>query len=296
MSLGRRTTFGEDAELYDRARPGYPDPLFDDLVRSTNLPEGGRILEVGCGTGQATIPLARRGFRVHAVELSSTLAEVARRNFRPYPGIHVVEGAFEDFLPPADPFDLVLAASAWHWIEPTVRYRRAAEMLVPGGWLAVVQSHHITGGTTDFFEESQRCYRRFFPDSSPGYHLPRSSEVRTMGPDIEDSGWFHGAVRRTYLWERTYEKPEYLDLLRTYSDHRSLGPRRREELLACIGDLMDDRFRGEIRKAYLTELTLARRGRTNARAERLGSSGVAPGERCGPGSALPVSRSATRSK
>ena len=258
MAWERRTTFGEDAELYDRVRPGYPEPLFDDLEGITGLGTAARVLEVGCGTGQATVPLARRGFRVLGIELSSSLAAVARRNLRPFPAVEIVVGDFEGWRAPSSPFDLVLAATAFHWVDPSVRYRKSAELLRPGGWVAVLHTHHVVGGSVAFFEESQSCYRQFFPESSIGFLLPRAEEIPSVDPDLAGSGAFGPAIGRSYRWEQYYPTAEYLDLLRTYSDHRSLGPNRREELLACLGTLIDRRFGGTVRKAYLTVLSLAR--------------------------------------
>ena len=73
-----RETFDQVAELYDRARPNYPAEVFDDLAALARLPDGARILEIGCGTGQGTLPLARRGYRVICVELGSDLAAADR--------------------------------------------------------------------------------------------------------------------------------------------------------------------------------------------------------------------------
>ena len=98
---GRRFghTFNQAAESYHRARPEYPAALFDDLVAVTGLAPGDRLLEVGCATGKATVPLARRGFRVTCVELGPEQAAAARRNLRGLPA-EVIEGRFEDWVPP----------------------------------------------------------------------------------------------------------------------------------------------------------------------------------------------------
>src|SRR3954463_11880016 len=90
-----RTTFDADAARYDRARPGYPSALFDDLAALAGLGPGSRVLEIGCGTGQATVPLAERGYQVVAIELGAELAVVARRNLTRFPAVEVVTGAFE---------------------------------------------------------------------------------------------------------------------------------------------------------------------------------------------------------
>src|SRR5215204_4640687 len=137
-----RVTFDEDAERYDRARPGYPAAVFEDLLALTELGPGARVLEIGCGTGQATVPLAERGCRIVAVELGAELAAVARRNLARFPDVEVVTGAFEDWPLPPEPFDLVLSATAFHWIDPGVRVVKSAEALRPGGTLATIATYH----------------------------------------------------------------------------------------------------------------------------------------------------------
>jgi protein-L-isoaspartate O-methyltransferase len=120
-----RSTFNEDAERYDRARPGYPPVLFGDLAELTSIGPGSRVLEIGPGTGQATRPLAERGCRVVAVELGADLAALAARNLAGFPSVEVVNAAFEDWPLPAEPFDLVLAATAFHWIDRPCGWTRS---------------------------------------------------------------------------------------------------------------------------------------------------------------------------
>src|SRR5438105_5590121 len=91
-----RATFEEVPELYDRARPLYPAELFDDLVSFAGLEAGSQVLEIGCGTGQATLPLAERGFDIVGVELGTGLAAVARRKLAGLPRVEVVQTVFEE--------------------------------------------------------------------------------------------------------------------------------------------------------------------------------------------------------
>jgi protein-L-isoaspartate O-methyltransferase len=107
-----RATFGQDAELYDQARPGYPGQLFADLAQLAGLTPQSRVLEIGCGTGQATRPLAELGCTLVAVELSPEMAAVARRNLHQFPNVTVEVCPFEEWTPPDTPFDLVLSATA----------------------------------------------------------------------------------------------------------------------------------------------------------------------------------------
>src|SRR5262249_23291310 len=137
-----RTTFDEVADLYARARPTYPDEVFDDLVEAARLGVGARVLELGSGTGIATLPLARRGFELVCVELGAQLAAVARRKLEAFANVEIVNAAFESWSPPGR-FDAVVAFASFHWNDPAARYERSANALRPGGALAVVRADHV---------------------------------------------------------------------------------------------------------------------------------------------------------
>ena len=240
-----RATFDSVADLYDRARPGYPAALFDDLARLTGVGPGCRVLEIGPGTGQLTVPLAERGCEIVAVELGPRLAAMARWNLRRFPSVEVVAGDFETWPMPAEPFDLVIAATAAHWLDPAVATAKIAAALRPGGRIATVETHHIEGGTSAYFVDVQDCYLRYDPATTEFFRLPRAADI-----DAD------GAVGR-YEWDQGYSTAEYLDLLRTYSSTLDLPARTAAELLDCIGALIDGRYGGRIVKRYLTQLRLA---------------------------------------
>jgi SAM-dependent methyltransferase len=252
-----RASFDEDAERYDRARPGYPHDLFDDLAALAGLQPRSRVLELGCGTGQATVPLARRGYEVAAVELGPKLAEVARRKLAAFPSVHVVNAEFEQWPLPTEPFDLVVAATSFHWLDPSLRLAKSAEALRPGGTLAVISTHHVAGGDAEFFATVQGCYERWMPGTPPGLDLPTAAEVPPGTREFERDGRFGEVGFRRYEQELTYTTSEYLDLIQTYSGHRALAADAREALLACIAQLIDLRFGGRIAKRSMTELTFA---------------------------------------
>jgi SAM-dependent methyltransferase len=254
-----RTTFDTAAERYARARPGYPAALFDDLAALAHLAPGARVLEIGCGTGQATRPLAERGFNVVAVELGAALAAVARRNLADFDRVEVCTAAFEDWPLPAEPFDLVFCATAFHWLDPAVRVARAAAALRPEGALAVVTTDHVAGGTEPFFLEAQACYERWDPATPPGLRLEPTEAIPTQADEIDRSPWFEPAVVRRYAWDQPYSTRTYLDVLLTYSGHLALPPEARAGLLQCIAQLIETHYGGAIVKRYLNQLHVARR-------------------------------------
>ena len=257
MSAQKRETFDEVAELYDQVRPHYPAQLFDDLVSLSGLPESGRVLEVGAGTGISTLPLAERGYRVVAVELGDDLAAVARKKLSRFRDVDVVVANFEDWELPTEPFDVVTSATAWHWIDPELRYKKAADALRPGGALAIFGYHHIAGGDRAFFEQVQDCYLRFMPGTDPEQRLKEPIEYEPSVSELRASGLFEEPEVTTYLTHETYSRARYLELLSTYSGHRTLSENVRRDLFECVGSLIDENFGGRVRKSYLTELSVS---------------------------------------
>jgi SAM-dependent methyltransferase len=249
--------FEEVAEAYDRARPTYPPELFDDLAELAELPTGARVLEVGCGTGQATLPLAERGLVVTCVELGERLAELARRKLSRFPAVDVVNAMFETWEPAEAGFDAVVAFTAWHWLDPDVRYRKAAGLLAPGGTLSVVATKHVLPADGDrFFVDVQQDYvdlqaTREWGDGPP----PPPEHVRDLAEEFESSALFGAVAVRRYLWDVEYTADEYLTVLDTYSGHRALDPALRSELYGRIRRRID----APVRKTYLATLNVARR-------------------------------------
>jgi protein-L-isoaspartate O-methyltransferase len=122
-----RAGFDEAAEVYQRTGPVCPPRLFDDLVRLAGLVPGDRVAEIGCGTGQATVPLAERGLAVTAVELGAGLAAIARRRLAGFASAEVLTTSFEDWQPHGASFDAVVAFNFPHWIDPRLRYSKPWE-------------------------------------------------------------------------------------------------------------------------------------------------------------------------
>ena len=252
-----RGTFDADAERYDRTRPQYPDQLVDDLAAAAGA--NARILESGCGTGQLTVALARRGMRVTAVELGPGLAAVARRNLAAYPGSAVHVSALEDWQLPAEPFDALVAATSWHWLDPVRRLQIAAAALRPGGLLGIVGTAHVAGGTEEFFAEVQHCYERWDPSTPPGLRLTAAADVPPDTRELVAAADFTDPEMRRYEADIGYTAAEYIDVIGTYSPMIALPAERRTGLFDDIRTLIEQRYAGRIVKRYLFETTTARR-------------------------------------
>ena len=257
-----RRTFEQAPELYERARPGYPDALFDALAALTGLGPGARICEVGCGTGQATVPLAERGYRITCVELGTKLAAIAHVKLAPFPDVEVVNADFEHWRPEQADFDAVVAFTSFHWLDPDARYAHVASLLRPGGMLAVVTTEHVLPEDGDrFFAEVQADYEAVTPeDPKTKEGGPRAPDaIADLSAEIEASAHFRTTATRRYAYDITYTADSYIALLETYSGHRALDERRRARLLELIRARIASRPGGEVRKTYLAILNVARR-------------------------------------
>lgn len=254
-----RATFEEVPELYDRARPVYPDELFDDLVALARLGEQARILEIGCGTGQATLPLARRGFAITCVELGEQLARVARRKTDAFSKVEIVSANFETWKPPQEPFDAVVAFTAFHWLDPDLRYEKSGRVLREGGVLAVVGTQHVwPEGGDPFWAEVQEDYDAVAPDAD-NRPPPLPDSVPDLAAEIEASGRFENVAVLRYQWDVTYTADEYIAVLDTYSGHRSFDDETRRDLYERIHRRVERCPDSSVRKTYLATLNVARR-------------------------------------
>ena len=255
-----RQTFDQAADSYDRVRPDYPDELFDDLVALTGVTPGDHLLEVGCATGKATRPLARRGFRITCVELGAGLAAIARVNLAGFP-VEVIQDAFEQWEP-TEPASLVYAATAWHWIDPAVRYQRAWRALCPGGYLAIWGAGHVfADGGDPFFLEIQDVYDEIGEGLPPGvpWPSPRAGEQPDDWAEIEATGLFEVTAIRRYDWERVYDVEEYIELLNTFSGHLAMADWKRQRLYTEIRRRLAMRPGHSVRRHWGAALQVARR-------------------------------------
>ena len=261
-------TFDEVPELYDRVRPGYPGELFADLVAITGMGGQSSVLEVGCGTGQATRSLAALGCHVTAVEPGAGMAALARRRLADFGNVEVENSSFEEWDDRGRRFDVLVAASSWHWVDPSVGWRRAHEVLRPGGWIALLA--HVVVRRPDepeVYAHTADLHERFSP-GNPGWgHPPLEDEVMMTdegwGSSIADpGGLFDPALVRWYPTVQWFDGAGFADLLRTQSLNRALDSEVREPLLDAIADRIRTRMGDRASRRYLSVL------RTGQRAER----------------------------
>lgn len=224
-------SFGTDAERYDRARPRYPDALIRRIVAASPGPE---LLSVGSGTGIDARQFQEAGCRVLGVEADARMAEFARGT-----GVATEVAKFEDWDPAGRRFDTLAAAMAWHWIDPVAGARKAADVLRPGGRLALMW--YVFQPPEDLKEAILAVFRRVVPELPAG--LPTveaySAFFTKAENGLREAGGFGTPERWRHDWTRTYTRDEYLDTVQTSGGHGTIDPEKNAEVLRGIGDAID---------------------------------------------------------
>lgn len=254
--LKNKGTFNKVAVLYNKARPTYPDALFERLIDVTALPPNAKLIEIGPGTGQATKPLADRGYEITAIELGKDLADVAREVLKNYENVTVIIGSFEDTNLPEHSFDLVFAATAFHWIKPELRYAKPHKLLKPNGHLAIIHTNYISDEQGDvFFKASQIVYDKYYTnDGKDKPILPTPADVQ---PTELDEKLFKLTNFSTFPMVVEYTANDYADLINTYSPTLALPENKSREFLADIKELINKDFNSKVSKHFVMSLTVA---------------------------------------
>jgi SAM-dependent methyltransferase len=140
----RKNWYSSVAVAYNQARPHYPQTLINRVIELTQLPPNARILEIGCGPGNATVSFAELGFSLVCIEPSPDMYEFAKQNCAKYPNVEIINTSLEEYSLEEKTFDAVLAANSLHWIPPEVSYPKIAKALKDKGYLM---------GASHFFRE-----------------------------------------------------------------------------------------------------------------------------------------------
>jgi ubiquinone/menaquinone biosynthesis C-methylase UbiE len=252
----QRFTFDQVASVYRTARPGYPDTLIDDVVSYADLKPSDRILEVGCGTGQATKGFAKRGFPILATDPGPEMLRGARESLVGFNNIEFLETTFEALPTDRAMFRLIIAAQSWHWVSPEMRFSKAAEVLSRDGSLAVF-GHAPVGLPAPLLDQLKEIYLRQIGKWGP----PPESWYLPNGPFkgwFHESGLFQPVEHRRYPWKWRHTTSSYTDYLRTRSDHRMLEPAKRDEVLGEIAKAING-YGAQLDVDYETHLYIARR-------------------------------------
>ncbi|WP_326568259.1 methyltransferase domain-containing protein [Amycolatopsis rhabdoformis] len=243
-------SFGIDAERYDRARPRYPAELITQLTQAGPK----EVLDIGTGTGIVARQLQEKGKTVLGVEPDERMAEFARRQ-----NLDVEVATFEEWDPKGRTFDLLTAGQAWHWVDPEKGGEKAAEVLKPGGVLALFW--HLFVPPPDIARAFGEAFTKAVPESPikiQGQKAPTPVAYKPLADKTFTGDKWHQAEQHIYEWHHDYTRDEYLDLLPTQGGLTRVSTEQRDQVLTAVGAAIDAQG-GSFTCDYTTVLFTARK-------------------------------------
>jgi Dimethyladenosine transferase (rRNA methylation) len=232
-----RLTFNEVPTEYDNLRPQYADALSDDIIQFSSVDKTKKALEIGIGTGKATLPFLKTGCELTAIELGDKLAQYSKEKFAKYENLKILNQDFESVLLEENSYDLIYSASAFHWIQPEAGMQKVSCLLKPGGvfaWLSV-QPAPTDENIHNELQKVYREYERYFKGNVPEFNRqPETEEKQLYRANLLRKYGFVDVREDLYSGTRTLNAKEYATLCSTYSDHRAIPEEDRIQFLQKI--------------------------------------------------------------
>lgn len=251
------TAFDDAAVDYDESRPAYCQELYHDLLAYQPISPQSCVLEIGMGTGKATEAVLKTGGLLTALEPGTHLAKMAMAKLERYNNLEIIEKTLQDYACEDETFDLIYAATSFHWIPEEYGYSRVFSLLKKGGAFARFAYHAGPDVSRPELEaDIQKLYDQI--PSLPGKYRAFADEQAKHLSEIALKYGFTDAAYHVYRWTKTFSADEYMRLLRTYPNHMSLETEEREALFSGIHRAIT-RHGGEICVHYTADMQLARK-------------------------------------
>lgn len=254
-------TFEEAAADYEKSRPLYAKTLFEHIFRYKPIDSASKVLEIGIGTGKATLPFLETGCDLSAIEPGEQLAFYAARNYAAYDHFSLHRQTFQEFACPPESFDLIYSATAFHWIPQEYGYRRVYELLKKGGAFARFAYHAGADKERHALTAEIRSLYQAYMDESGGAREYGEEDASALAQLAETYG-FVDTTYRLFGMTKGFTADAYMELLRTYSDHRKLEQTKRELLFNGIHRAIQ-KHGGVMTVHYTVDLQLARKPRSD---------------------------------
>lgn len=258
-----RTHFDEIVVNYDKSRWSYPGELIQDIITYQGT-DGKNALEIGAGTGKATAPLLDAGYNITAVEIGGNMAAFLQDKFKDR-NFNVNIAAFEDFVLEDSCYDIVYAASAFHWVDAEIGCAKAYRCLKNGGTFALFRSNIDPSNGEEPYETMQELYKKHFwkPYQRPAKQTnenmwSKAGILRGYGFDDMTSYGFTDITMSSYDVTLSYTPDEYVALQDTMSDHRNLPDNDRAALYTGMKDAIQ-RHGGIYNVNYVFQLYMGRK-------------------------------------
>lgn len=258
LALEKKATFNNTISDYEAARPGYPQELFSDIISYSKINSDSKLLEVGSGTGQATDYFVKNSYHMIGLELGQEQANHLSNKYRNNSNFESVCSSFEDYKSKNDFFDMIISATAFHWIKPEIGYPKAYDMLKQNGTLAIWwQLSSIMRQNTEMFRDIREIYHKFAPEldtSKSNKEMDAIHQLRII--QFQTQNLFDKPITKIYKWKDVYSTEKYIKLLNTYSSFQIIDAEKRTFVLESVANYIE-RKGGKIEVPQVVRLYLS---------------------------------------
>lgn len=247
-----RDSFDQTADQYEIIRPNYPLELYHLIDTNLNSDLSDRILEIGMGSGQATEYLLKKGYRVTSIEPGVNFCRLATEKFKDYHRFELINDYFENCEIESNKFDMIVSATAFHWVSSEVAYSKTSQLLKQGGvLLAFWNSTPILDD--DLVQTLKAIFDRFQAGLSHSMFAAPLEEQSISGlKEAKASGFYGHVTPINYMWNHSYNAHEFTRLLDTYANFQSLDQGVRDVVFAEIERVILDKYQGILKCQYMT--------------------------------------------
>ncbi|MCL2633444.1 MAG: methyltransferase domain-containing protein [Oscillospiraceae bacterium] len=266
-----RNHFDEIAVSYDKYRWDYPAELFADVIQYTGAGKNKRAIEIGAGTGKATTPFLDAGYAVTAVEMGTNMTEFLLNKFNGYRNFDVITSTFEDVSLENDNYDLIYAASAFHWVDAETGCPKVLRLLKSGGVFVLFRNNVYRQKGNIIADAIDEVYEKYYYNHYPRYDRPVDLCKMTyddfLKPEEIHRGFrfnsleqfgFTDITMKLYNGLRIYKANEYIALMDTMSDHRAILNKDRAALYKGIKEVIL-RNGGQLDMKFIFQLYMGRK-------------------------------------
>ena len=266
-----RTHFDEIVVNYDKMRWDYPDELFADAFQYSGQKKGKKALEIGAGTGKATTPFLNEGYDVTAVELGTNMSAFLCDKFKGNANFSIITSTFENARLEENSYDLIYAASAFHWIDAEIGCPKVMRLLKSGGAFVLFRNNVYRQEGNSLDDAIDTAYDKYYYSYYPRYDRPVDLSKMTyedfLKPEEIHRGFrfnslaqygFADITMKLYNGSRIYDADEYISLMDTMSDHRAMPDKDRAALYAGIKDAILSHG-GQIEMKFIFQLYMGRK-------------------------------------
>ncbi|XOU94917.1 MAG: class I SAM-dependent methyltransferase [Candidatus Kerfeldbacteria bacterium] len=213
-----KETFSTIPLQYDKVRPDYPPTLFQDILNYSQLSKSDPILEIGIGTGKATLPFAKHGNPIIANDISRELIGVAKNKLKNYKKIKYVVGQFEKIILQKNKFGLIYSAQTFHWIKPNIQFTKTHSLLRQDGVLALFWN-------LNYYDQG---IGKWALKLNKKYSSAKKGKTRSIIQQFKRHRLFKDAIIKEYRREIGMSKINYIKMQTSHSWYLVLSDKRKQ--------------------------------------------------------------------